>query len=99
MIVATALCTCAKRQAAQASGEFVFLPHARAWVFTDEEAPKRALTWRARYYLPAGERDHTGEPYQWETCPFCGLDLECRPSVVDRIRESEGTDTLGDPES
>ena len=83
-------CLCAKRLAAQAQGEFVFLPHAKAWVFTGEDVPRRALTWRARYYLKDGEPDHTGEPYHWTCCPFCGGELETRRSVVDRIRESEG---------
>ena len=61
--------------AAQASGEFVFLPHAQAWVFTGEDAPTRQLTWRARYYLD-GQPDHTGDPYHWHDCPFCGAPLE-----------------------
>jgi hypothetical protein len=87
------ICGCAQRMAAQAAGDFVFLPHAGAWVFTDGDAPRRELTWRARYYLPNGAPDPTGEPVKYYVCWACGGDL---PNVMlDVVREMDG---LGDPE-
>ena len=84
--------------AAQANGDFIFLPHAGAWVFTDGE-PRRTMSPRARYYA-FSERseypheDHTGEPIQFHCCPWCGKDL---PKVLlDIVREMDG---LGDPET
>lgn len=92
------LCCCARRWAAQAAGEFIFLPHAGAWVFTDDTAV-RSMSPRARYFA-FSERsefkheDHSGEPVKFYVCVWCGGDL---PSVVlDAVREVEG---LTDPEA
>lgn len=88
------LCVCARRLAAVANGDFVFLPHAGAWVFTDGDTPRRELTWRARYYLAPGQPDMTGEPFRYVSCPWCGNDL---PSVV--LESAPEITGLGDPEN
>lgn len=85
------ICTCTKRLTVQAAGEFVYEPHHRAWVFTGEDAPRRALSWRARYYLEDGE-DHTGEPYRWHCCPFCGSSLPNTHDLPTTIWPPSGED-------
>jgi hypothetical protein len=69
-------CMCMKRYRSQLRGDFVRTPE--GWRFT--AGPSRAMSAKARYYAFAdrGEfphEDHTGEPYYWTTCPFCGGDL------------------------
>jgi hypothetical protein len=44
------------------------------WVF--REGPYRMATWRARYY---GMEDHSGEPFSFVSCPFCGGELPPPP--------------------
>lgn len=66
---------CARGYEAQTAGEFIYLPHAEAFVFTTDDAPRRELSWRARYYLEPGQPDLTGEPVRFTTCPYCGADL------------------------
>lgn len=90
------LCACDRRRHAQLLGDFVRLPHQRAWMFTDE-ASRRAMSSRARYYAFSvraeyPHRDHTGEPYTWITCPFCQHEL---PGTEDVPAVSDAT---GDPE-
>lgn len=90
------LCACDRRRAAQLLGDFVGLPHQRAWAFTDG-ACHRAMSAKARYYA-FGERaeyphkDHTGEPFLWVSCPFCGHEL---PGTEDHRPVSDAT---GNPE-
>lgn len=47
------------------------------WVFRD--GPFRELNdnakWKAVYYDRPEPTDHTGEPYAWVDCPFCGRSL------------------------
>jgi hypothetical protein len=66
---------CSRGYDAQTAGEFIYLPHARAFVFTTPDAPKRELTWRARYYRKASEPDLTDEPVRYTCCAWCGADL------------------------
>ena len=47
------------------------------WVFKD--GPYRTLTWRAVYYSDGRTPDHTGQPYVWVSCPWCGRDLAPPP--------------------
>jgi hypothetical protein len=69
-------CACWARYKAQLRGDFVRA--LEGWRFT--AGPVRRMSAKARYYA-FGERrefphqDHTGEPYYWTTCPFCGGDL------------------------
>lgn len=86
-VTALAVCSCARRIEAQASGEFVFLTDYHAWAFTSEDLPRRAMTWRARYYLRPGEPDHTGEPFRHYDCPYCGTALP--DTLLDAIREGD----------
>lgn len=48
---------------------FVWNHELMGWV--DLTAPPRISTDRAKYY----NGDHTGEPYIWKDCPFCGHEL------------------------
>lgn len=55
-------------------GWFLYAPDRDGWIFTD--GPIRTMSPLAAFY--GGERgvdNHTGEPYSWTCCPFCGLDL------------------------
>ena len=72
-------CSCKARYHAMAQGEFLWSDMAGGWVFVD--LPTRNVNWRTRYI--AGEQgrvieDHTGEPYTWHDCPFCGFELPHR---------------------
>jgi hypothetical protein len=86
---------CARGYDAQSAGEFIYLPHARAWRFTDADVPLRSLTWRARYYL-GDAPDPTGEPYLWHCCPYCGASL---PKTEDQPRLGPPTGSGEGPEA
>lgn len=88
---------CASGYDAQEAGDFAYLPHARAFAFTDQSVV-RSMSPRARYYA-FSERseyhheDHTGEPVRYTCCPWCGADLPGTDDLFPRIAppsESEG---------
>ena len=66
---------CAERMEAMRAGEFVWLASLRAYVFPD--GPKRRASPIAivRSHYGKGE-NMTGWPYTFDTCPFCGGDLD-----------------------
>ena len=73
------LCACKDRYHAMCCGEFLWSEIVGGWMFVD--APVRTMSWRTRYL--ANERghipdDHTGEPYRWYDCPWCGRELPQR---------------------
>lgn len=79
----TRVTCCDRGYDAQGRGEFIYLPHANAFVFTGEDAPTRSLSWRVRYYWPEDTPDPTGQAYTWVDCPFCGRPLPRRaPSIM-----------------
>lgn len=64
---------CDGRVDAMRRGDFVWNRDLKGWV--DVTRPKReCLTdrYRLSYY---GMEDHTGEPYVWHDCPYCGSAL------------------------
>jgi hypothetical protein len=68
------VCDCAERHAAERRGEFLYLAFVHGWVF--DGGPFRTMTPAGRYFrFERDVEDHTGEPYSWVTCPFCGFDL------------------------
>jgi hypothetical protein len=74
-------CDCRARHEATRTEGFVEITDLGGWCFVD--GPIRWVSTRAQYFQ--GERgieNKTGEPFVWECCPFCGLDLPmtARPS-------------------
>ena len=72
---------CVERLVAIVEQEFGPARVLGGWVFRD--GPYRKLDdlakWKAAYYEEEAPTDHTGEPYAWVTCPFCGRDLPPPP--------------------
>lgn len=64
----TTFCRCDERTSAHLRGEFQWSYTRNSWYFPDVT---RQQTWRARYYNE-GTADHTGEPYEYFDCPWCG---------------------------
>jgi hypothetical protein len=77
-------CNCRSRRKAQQRGEFLYDEARGAWVFPDVT---RTLSPRARFF-EAKVADHTGEPFTWDICPFCGLDFPTRRSPEDVGRDA-----------
>lgn len=80
-------CYCADRVAAVS--EFFYWPEREGWIFAD--SPLRHLTRGANYWKE--ERhvdDHSGEPFVWTSCPWCGADLPTWK--VDYQADGGGTD-------
>lgn len=72
--MAAPTCGCEERIAAQKDGWFVYVYDRDGWVFTD--GPMRRMSTLAAYYASErGVENHTGEPFVWHCCCFCGLDL------------------------
>jgi hypothetical protein len=72
--VAETVCGCRERRDAFKDGWFIYAPDRDGWIFTD--GPIRERTRAALYYGPErGVDDHSGEPFVWQCCPFCGEDL------------------------
>lgn len=96
MTVATRIiCSCDKRRLAQANGELLYVAEMRGWMFTD--LPRRFMDARARYYA-YGERaqyahaDHSGEPFVFELCVFCGHELPGVPTIMKWREQADGED-------
>lgn len=75
-VATLAACACWARYKAQLRGDFVRT--LEGWRFT--AGPMRGMSAKARYYAfcersEFPHEDHTGEAYNWTTCPFCGGDL------------------------
>ena len=71
-------CRCPAREEAMASQTFRRSAAFGGWVLYD--VPTRSMSKSARYWAfvdrsEYSHHDHTGEPFVWECCPFCGLDL------------------------
>ena len=67
-------CDCPHRHAAQKLGQFFYMALFKGWVFDD--GPFRAMSESARYFrFERDLEDHTGEPFVYHTCPWCGCDL------------------------
>lgn len=68
---------CPERLWALVNNEFGPARVLGGWVFRD--GPYRRLDdnakWKATYYDQEMPTDHTGEPFSWVTCPYCGRDL------------------------
>jgi len=67
-------CTCKERYRAMSRGEFLYSGQHDAWFFPDMRF--RSMSVAALYF--ASERgidDHSGQPYLWHCCPWCGADL------------------------
>lgn len=65
------ICRCETRQAAQRTGFFEYSAALRGWIFPDDARRVSFARERWRGQTP----DHTGEPWVWHSCPFCGGDL------------------------
>lgn len=82
---------CPERLWAVVHNEFGPAKSLGGWIF--REGPFRALgdlvKWRAVYYGQE-QVDHSGEPYVWVTCPWCGRDLA--PPPDDEALEDEQAD-------
>lgn len=65
-------CRCQARQAAQRTAFFLYSVHFGGWVFPDDA---RRVTF-AKERWRGTTADHSGEPYVWHACPWCGGDLE-----------------------
>lgn len=67
---------CAEFYFARLKGEIVANRDDGCWEIPD--AKPRNMSWRARFYGEArpGFEDHTGDPYRWYDCPFCGGETE-----------------------
>lgn len=78
------ICCCDDRHFARFRGEFVFMERWAGWVFV--EGPTRRMSPAAKYFAlidrsQFDHHDHTGEPFVWLTCPWCGGDLPPQDSV------------------
>lgn len=87
------ICSCDRRRQAQASGELIYWEVARGWVFTD--LPKRQMDARAKYYAfidrsEYDHDDHSGEPFVFELCVFCGHEMPGTPSIVKWKPQADG---------
>lgn len=72
---------CEERAFAEDVGNFLYLPNRDGWVFSD--GPMRRMTSMAAFLASTrGGDDHTGEPYVFQACPWCGADLP-RPDEDD----------------
>jgi hypothetical protein len=69
-----------------------FPPLTAGWVFPHD--PPRVATdaWRSKYH---GTANHTGEPYVWRECPFCGHALPGCGSMGEK-RKDAPADPEGD---
>lgn len=68
--------TCPERMRAMQVGEFVYSHDAPVgWIFVEHGVREWIgnARWTAGVY---GTADHTGEPFTWSCCPFCGRELE-----------------------
>lgn len=70
-------CDCKNRHAAVKDGTFFYHFNLEGWCFTD--APLRRAT-PAAIYFADGNGTHDGEPYTFQECPWCFLELP-RPSI------------------
>lgn len=67
---------CKGRLIAMQVGAFVYSHDApKGWIFVEGAAREwlGQAKWSAVVY---GTPDHTGEPFTWSTCPWCGRDLD-----------------------
>lgn len=64
-------CRCPTRQQAQQTGAFVYSAEHDGWIFPDLPARKTKRPWLTE--------NHTGDPYVYVTCPWCGRDLGDSP--------------------
>lgn len=82
--------TCKERQAAMCDEVFLPAKSLGGWIFID--GPYRQLAdlikWKNIYFGNELE-DHSGKPYVWIVCPFCGGDL---PAPLMDYDESDGED-------
>lgn len=83
---------CRRRTAAMRAREFVYDWDHKGWTFITGDL--RAMSPQARYFalVERGEQfphtDHTGEPYLFESCPFCGGLLPDLATLMDEDRNS-----------
>lgn len=87
------LCCCDPRLDAQLDAVFIYLPLRRAWAFTD--GSYRSMSAKARYYALIDRSefhhvDHTGEPFAWESCPWCGCDLPGVEMYFGPVTQADG---------
>ena len=71
-------CRCDNRMAALATGDFIYWPHHRAWVFTDLTPRSMSAGARIGAFVDRREykhEDHDGEPYTFTVCVWCGHEL------------------------
>jgi hypothetical protein len=65
---------CDDREQAERNGEFAYIAYYEGWCFTD--GPLRRVSTLARSNgVLRGVELHSGEPYAWLDCPFCGAAL------------------------
>lgn len=61
-------CRCKAFEQAAAEGLAYIWRDSGEWIFVDTPLRQRSLSaWRVK--------DHTGEPFTWSCCPYCGGDL------------------------
>lgn len=90
------LCACNERKAACDDGEMFFSQCSRGWVFVN--GPLRRMSAKSRYYamLDRSEfshTDHTGEPFSFTVCPFCGNDLPFTEPTFLSLPQADGEGT------
>ena len=98
MMATRVVCACDRRRQAQADGDLLYWPSARGWMFPD--LPLRKMDARARYYAYGvrGEfehADHTGEPFVFELCPWCGHELPGVPAIIKWRPQADGGEDGG----
>jgi len=71
-------CGCNERYNAMGCGAIVYSHYLLGWVL--RETPLRQRFGSATYYaVERGIEDHTGEPFLWQSCPWCGCELPPEP--------------------
>lgn len=76
-----------------ADGSFLLSFTLEGWIFAD--GPMRKMSPMAAYYAnERGVMNHTGEPFVWVTCPWCGLDLpQPDTGLIWRSIQGDGDDS------
>ena len=80
---------CPERMEAQARGEF--FPDFENWGYVRTDIPLRKISGRAHYFIYVERQDlfhpdHSGKPFTWSNCPWCGEEL---PSMGRLRKEAE----------
>lgn len=84
------VCCCQRRRDAQSDAAFLYWPEAQGRYFPELPLRKMSPVAHFRAFIDRSEyahEDHSGEPFVFELCPFCGHEL---PGVPHLRRASDG---------